>query len=499
MSESVRSSQVTVGTTPDEGQHPGEREVATAEFFHWIYRFFYSKTVGLILILLMAFYAVIGSVISQLGPDTLADSAQKAKALEELRLTYGGWTPILNALGFFHVFTSVGFYVVVAMLALSILACTAHRIPELWRRVKSPRLHVSASFFQKARYRGSVVSDADASVALDAARAVLLKRRFRVLDDPREQGRAIYADRYAWSGVGTVIAHLSFIIILVAFVISSTLGIEDDLAIPVGGEVAIGHGVEGTLHALSFSDTYTEEGRPADYVSVLQIRQGGEVVAEQEVRVNSPLDFGGFRFHQSTFGTAADVVVMDEAGVELFHEAVPLKWTSNDGSRALGRFPIPNTNLEVIVVLPASGAANQSLPAGTAVFEIYEGEEATPIDVVPAVQGEEVSAGDYRFVFERERQYTGIRMRHDPGAPWMWAGSILLVLGMSITFMFPYRRLWVRVNEGEVAGSEVLFGAVSRLDYSYQKMFEEIVGAVDRSLGDLESSDALEMAGEHSE
>ena len=91
--------------------------------------------------------------------------------------------------------------------------------------------------------------------------------------------------------------------------------------------------------------------------------------------------------------------------------------------------------------------------------------------------------GGYTLTFERERQYTGIRMRHDPGTPWMWFGSTLLVVGMCITFLFPYRRLWSRVDEAEDGGSEVLFGAVSRLDYSYQRMFERLVAEVDQDLG----------------
>ncbi len=487
MANQVKRASVEVGSADNPGAAPQEREVAVSELFRWVYRFFYSKTVGLILILAMAFYAVIGSVVGQMGPETAKDPALRAQAVEEMRSVYGGWTPILDKLGFFHVFTSVGFYVVVVMLALSIIACTVHRIPELVRRVRHPRLHVSRKFFDKARYRGSVTTSESVEKSVDVTRVVLKKNRFRVLADPSDPKQSFYADRNAWSGIGTVIAHLSFIVILAAFVISGTFGVEDDLTIPVGGEVEIGHGVPGVIHAVSFDDIYTEEGRPSDYVSVLQVRNGDQVVVEQEVRVNSPLQYGGFRFHQSTFGMGADVRVEGAGGEVLFAGSVPLKWSSNDGANALGRFTIPGTEHEVIIVLPASGRPDSTVPVGSAVFELYPTEGSSPIDVVPAAQGEDVHVGNYTFTFERERQYTGIRMRHDPGAPWMWVGSILLVAGMSITFMFPYRRLWVRVEEDE-GGSRILFGAVSRLDYSYQRMFEKLVSQVDAS---LEREDAV--------
>lgn len=493
MAKQTGRASVEVGSTESSEHNPKEREVAVSELFNWIYRFFYSKTLGLILILLFAFYAVIGSVVGQMGPETVADPAMRAQAVTQMRSVYGGWTPILDALGFFHVFTSLGFYIVVGMLALSILACTVHRIPELVRRVRAPRLHVSKQFFQKARYRGAVLTPGAPDVAMEATEQVLRKNRFRVLSDPRDPQRALYADRNAWSGIGTVVAHLSFIIILLAFVISANFGIEEDLSVPVGGEVEIGHGVDATLRAVSFQDIYTAEGRPSDYVSVLQIVKDGQVVAEQEVRVNSPLDYGGFRFHQSTFGTAADVSISAGDTGTAVTESIPLKWTSNDGSNALGRLEIPGTNHEVIVVVPASGRSDSSVPVGSAIFELYEGEEGTPLDVVTAAQGQPVEVGPYQMTFERERQYTGIRMRHDPGAVWMWLGSTLLVLGMTTTFMFPYRRLWCRVEEEDEGGAQVMFGAVSRLDYSYQRMFEKLVAQVDGALGDSKDAEQADL------
>lgn len=481
----------------DPGGPKGGGEVAVSELFRWVYRFFYSKTVGLILILAMAVYALIGSLVTQTSAAVWADPAQREGFLARAEEVYGAWTPVLGALGLFHAFTSVPFYVVVTMLALSILACTTHRIPELWRRNRHPHVHVAPRFFDKARSRGSVPTDADPATALAATRAVLERHRFRVLTDDRAPGQALYADRHAWSGIGTVIAHLSFIVILAAFVISASFGIEEDLAVPVGGTVEVGHDTGLTLTALSFSDTYTEQGRPADYVSELQLRRGDEVVAQQEVRVNSPLEYGGFRFHQTTFGIAADVrVALD--GQEVFAEAVPLKWASNDGANAVGRFDLPGTDLEVVVVLAASGRTDGVVPVGAALFEIYRGEER--VDAKVALQGTAVSSAGHDFTFERERQFTGIRMRQDPGEVWMWIGSALLVIGMSITFSFAYRRLWARVETiSEPATTEpvegpdarparlIRFGAVERSVASYQRLLEDIVADLDDELADLDA------------
>lgn len=481
MSETAAAT-VIIGDPEDPQGHPEDRHVPVGELFGWIYRFFYSKTVGLILILVFAVYALIGSVIAQTSHDTWADPAGRAQFLSQMEELYGGWTPVLSALGFFHVFTSTGFYVVVALLALSILACTVHRIPELIKRKRNPRLHVSAKFFDRARYRAQIPTTAGPETASEAAAKVLRGQRFRVLPDPRAEGKAFYADRNAWAGIGTVIAHLSFIIILAAFVISATWGIEEELAIPVGGSVPAAGGL--TAHAVSFQDSYAPDGQPIDYVTELQLLDGDEVVAEQEVRVNTPLDFEGFRYHQQSFGIAADVNVAGAGGETLYAEAVPLMWTSNGGQNSVGRFDLPGTDLEIIVVTAASGATASPVPLGAALFEVYQKESGEMLGQGLVAQGQSEEFGEYTFSFERERQYTGIRMRQDPGALWMWVGSILLVTGMSITFLFQYRRLWVRVDaDPDTGGSTVRLGAVARLDYAYQRLFENMVERIEIELG----------------
>lgn len=456
-------------------EETGDRQVAVTELFHWIYRFLYSKTVGLVLILLMAAYAVIGSVIEQAGPAVYADPGQKESFLEAARENYGGWSTVLNALGFFHVFTSVGFYVVVALLALSIIACTTHRIPELWRRYFHPRVHVSPRFFDKARYRGSVGTSQSSDATWEAVQAVLKRNHFRVRVDDKDPEHSLYADRHAWSGVGTVIAHLSFILILLAFVITSRWGIEEEIAAPVGREVSVGHDTGVSLLATSFSDSYSEEGQPEDYVSELELHRGDEVVAEQTVRVNSPLEFEGFRYHQQSFGIAADVVVTDHTGNTVFDESVPMKWTSQDGANSIGMFELGE--YEIVVVTAASGRADSSIDPGSALFELYPSgtDSGEPYETRLSPQGESVALGDLNVTFERERQYTGIQLRSDPGAVWMWVGMTLLVVGMSVTFMFPYRRLWIRFDPDD---GRVRFGSVSRVDTSYQRDFHKIVNEV---------------------
>jgi len=456
---------VEVRAAADGGGQDGEESVSLGEFWHRLYQVTYSKTLGLGLILALAVLVLLGSLITQ-APGDWGDQAARAGFLTQQRARYGGWTGLLSLLGLFHVFSSVPFDVVTGGLAVSILGCTTHRVPQLWRQARHPKVLVSERFFASARYRGVVEPAGEG--ALPRIAAGLRRARYRVI----VEGDSLYADRFAWGGFGTVVAHLSFIVILAAFVISGAAGYAAVLNVPVGGDpVAVAAGL--TVQATAFSATYAESGRPVDYVSHLVVRDGGGIVGEQDVRVNAPLVVGPWTFHQNSFGLAVDVTVRDDTAATLFAESVPQQWRSDDGTLAIGRFTLPERGLTVDVMTAASGAADAQLQPGQAAFVVYRDGETTAMGMTLVDQGSSAAIGDLTFAFDRESQYTGVQVRRDPGAGWMWVGSALLVLGMSVTFCCRHRRLWVEVGDGEVR-----LASADKEDSGFRRQFDLVVAQV---------------------
>jgi cytochrome c biogenesis protein len=456
-----------------------ERHASVADLFRRVYQLFYSKTLGLVIILAMTVLALLGVLIGQASATTYASDDSRAAFLEQARHTYGGFTPVLDALGLFRVFTSPLFLVVVTLLALSITACTVHRIPRLWRTWRHPRRHVSDRFFDRARLRGSAQTGLPADDALAAVTTHLRARRYRVLADPSDP-RRLYVDRGGWGPLSPVVTHLSFLVILLAFVLSAGGGIDETLVVPVGREpVEVGHGTGLTIQAGTFDARYDETGRPVDYVSDLVLRDGDTVVAQQESRVNTPLRHGSIRFHQSSFGIAADVVIADATGTVIFDRSVPLQYTAQSGATVSGRFSLPEHDAEVWVTAAASGSGLDSgLAAGEAVFELHRLDElqagsTEPAAQAMATQGEPVNLAGLTATFEREREYTGILVRQDPGRPWMWVGSALLIIGMTLTFGFRHRRMWLQVTDDEHA--VVRFASNDRRDLAFERRFTSVL------------------------
>ena len=63
---------------------------------------------------------------------------------------YGSLTPVFDWLGFFTIFSSWYFLLLLTLLALSIVVCTLHRAPAIWQNFWHPLLKRSDRFYESA-------------------------------------------------------------------------------------------------------------------------------------------------------------------------------------------------------------------------------------------------------------------------------------------------------------------------------------------------------------
>jgi len=444
-----------------------------------VWLFLISMRTGLWIILGLGILTLFGTLLLQAAPEVRADQQAYERWLAGAPTErYGGWVTTLDTLGLFHVFSTWYFRALFVLLSASIIACSINRAPRLWRVATRPRTSMRDAFFTHAPLRAAIDLPGDVETSAETVRNALRGKHFRILDGMAKSGKDLYADRFRWGPFGTVVAHLSIIVIMLGFVVSATTGFrEDGFVAPVGIEVPVGHGTGLSVQALSFTDTYYESGQPKDYVSDLVLTRDGQQVARQETRVNTPLIFEGVWFHQASFGFGADVTVT-ESGAEVFDATVPLQWQSNDGQQSIGQFTIPSKGLTVFVIQAASGQVLPDLPAGTAMLEVHQDGVEKPLGHPVVTQGESVDVAGLSYTFERNREYTGLTIKQDKGSWFIWIGSALLILGCYLVFFLPHRRIWARVRPNDDGTSRVTIGAPLKRDPAFEPVFSDIVSAI---------------------
>ncbi len=215
-----------------------------------------------------------------------------------------------------------------------------NRAPHLWKLTVHPRTDMSEPFFSHAPLSharppaGSRPAAAAAIVAGGLPATPLPDDRRTTTDDTIH----VYADHNRWGPFGTVIAHLSLVVILVGALVGTAFGFRNDgLAVAVGSTVDIGNGTGLTVEATQLLRLLLRERQPERLRQRPRRLRDGQQVGAATVRVNQPMRVGDITFYQSYFGAGGRDEGQRRARARSSStQGVPLEWTSNDGTRTVG-------------------------------------------------------------------------------------------------------------------------------------------------------------------
>ena len=391
--------------------------------------------------------------IKQLPDFAFRSASDYALAMDQLHIRYdpllgAGGVDILERLSVFQMFRSVWFSAALSVLVVSIVVCTLDRTPRLWRGVSDVRVAQPEPFFDPILPdRAAMTGVAEADV-----RAVLRKRGFRVRAASDDAGRRyLYGDRNQYTKMATLLTHLGLILFLVAAAVTSRLGDEQGLVVPEGESLTVQPiGTPGLLLVknLAFAAPGLETGQASDFTTDLAVYQDGKEIARKTIRVNDPLSIGGYTFHQNGFGPAPHLVVKDAQGRPLWDAAVPLTDAVEDMPYGILSVPGRDIGLQLLltkqngvgIVLIQPYRATGTDSAGQTIVEnlfpmaLAVGETATSDQAALTVTLTDVGA------------YTLLIAKKDPGQGLIWLAFLSLITGILISFWFPRRRVWTRLD-----------------------------------------------------
>ncbi len=286
-------------------------------------------------LLLIGFLTLAGllSILLPQVPVPIRDNPAAVEAWVEFqRGKFGPLTEPFYRLGFFSVFSARWFLGALGVLAVSVLVYVANRLPQIWRNITKPRERVPDAFFDRGANRMALataqpVAGEDVSSRLEA---LLCRRRFTVRRFQESDATCLFADRFAWAQFGTLLSHAALILFLAGGFASRVGGFTNALLIAEGSTspiFAVSHPKQMQIEVVDAVGDFDETGTPLDYRTELVIYQGGREVKRGVATVNSPLSYGGYRFHQAGyFAEGAALRVRDAAtGNTIYQEVLALQ------------------------------------------------------------------------------------------------------------------------------------------------------------------------------
>lgn len=262
--------------------------------------FLASVKLALVLLMVLAITAVVGTIV----PQNLAPQ-QYLHAYGPRLYTF------LSYLDVFDMYRSWWFTALLAFLTVNLLVCSTHRLPKTIRLIKSVKPEkVTIDFLQKQAF---VVLETIPAPVTDIS-GPLQTTFSRGFSRPRETtaswGTLLHSEKGAFSRFGVYVVHASILVIIAGAIVGNRWGFSAYLNLPEGQTATQ---VEGERPAARITlpfgiklDKFVVEfypnGMPSEYRSDLTVLEGNRPVLSTSIRVNHPLTYRDITFYQSSYG-----------------------------------------------------------------------------------------------------------------------------------------------------------------------------------------------------
>jgi cytochrome c biogenesis protein len=421
-----------------------------------VLRLFTSVDFAVVQIIALSLLALVGMTIKQLPTFAFRTAGDYEAAMADLHARYDpafgrGIVDALERLQLFHVFTSTWFTVGLIVLVISIVVCTLDRTPRLWRQSKEIRVVQPEPFYDPELPDRAAMTGVDTG----AVRAALRRQHFRVREAEVDGVRYLYGDRHRWVKLATLLSHMGLILFLIAGVVTWQFGDEQGLVVAEGDTLIVQSiGTPGLLSVKNYdfeAPGFLETGQATDFTTDLGVFKDGKEIARKTIRVNDPLAVDGYTFHQNGFGAAPDLLISDLAGKPLWDGPVPLTEPTN--GLPFGVLSVPGRDIGLALLLRRRTDGTGSVLVAPYRVAGVESDGQPKIEYldnasIAVTAGEaQVPPGlDFSVGVRGFSAYTLLIAKKDPGQGIVWTAFLLLIIGLSITFYLPRRRIWARLS-----------------------------------------------------
>lgn len=441
------------------------------DLLYSLWDFFCSLKLTMFLLISLAVISIIGTVIPQGTP---AQEYLARISLTKIKL--------YKAAGFFDMYHSWWFILLLYLLTVNLVACSFKRLPHIWKIITQPVTVLSAGLEQSLANVATIRSPHEPEDLKERVVA-FLKTEFAEPGVIEIDGAwHLFAQKTRWCRLSVYFVHLSVIIIFIGAMTGSLFGYKGFVNILEGESVGkvmsrsekvldLGFSVR----CEKFSVTNYPNGSPKEFKSILTVLENGQPVpgySNVRVIVNDPLTYKGITFYQSSYGNAgkSTFLVTDLDG----KNAVTLE-VGSDSSATLP----DGSSMHVLETTADIAPYSPGLSGPAANIEIHTPAGGSEQVVVYANHPElniehakhHGKGPVFHFKGEEKRMYTGLQVAKDPGVEIVWLGCILMVIGIFAAFFLSHRRIWVRIQKGSVT----VGGNANKNQGAFQQTFERLV------------------------
>lgn len=313
--------------------------------FSLLIEFLGSMRLAIMLLVIIAVSAVIGTVL------------QQNKSYSDYISEFGSfWFEVFNALGLFDVYYSWWFIIILGFLVLSVSVCVVRYAPIMIREMREDRLTVKLLSLRAFKNNKEWQSNHSESETAAKAEEYLQSQGFKVKTKKQDGHTVVAAKQGHWNRLGYIFTHVAILLICLGGLIDGNIGlkfkeltgqvtigkfnepvnaksileISDSMSFRGKMDLAEGDSKENTFAIIQYRDGllfqklpfsvrlkefkvfYYSTGMPKTFQSEIIVKDndsGKEF--SRKISVNHPLRHRGYAIYQSTFGDGGSLLKLN--------------------------------------------------------------------------------------------------------------------------------------------------------------------------------------------
>ena len=449
-----------------------------------VLRFLSSVKFGIGLMIVLATATILGTLILQ-AP--LADPGQ----IEQL---YAPQTrQVFEAFGLFDVFHSGWFIALLALLCLNITFASIDRFPGTWQYLRHPQKVLDESSIEALELHSMQTQNVESKRLEECVRDRFRDLGFKVHRSTNGLGTVFFGEKGKYSRLAVYVVHTSLLLIVLGAMIDSIFGFRAYLSLSEGEssdrvELRTNNATLQLPFHIRCEATGVEhyaDGTPKKWWSDLVILQNGQAVSRKHILVNDPMDFGGIRMFQSSFGSSGnprEFVLTVKPKENANAETSLLVLRPGEVARPKG-MDITVRVLQFIADFSMHGNqihSNSNEPSNPALQLELTRPDGTQwktwaFQKMPEFHGTLDLPYAIRFDSVRMNHFTGLQIARQPGQNVIWAGCFLMLAGLIVSFYMSHQRVWALIRTNDHGKSLLwLGGNSSKNKLDFQRRFRAL-------------------------
>ncbi len=444
-------------------------------------KFLSSVKLAIVLIIIITSASILGTFIPQ------------QRSIAEYAARFGQFSNILIRLEIIDLYHSLWFIILLFLFSLNILVCTLTRFTPKLRRSFRPKKEFERKDLQTAKINSRFIKNWSPERTEEGIKKTLSSRHYRTKVNKKENRTHILARKKMLGLFGSDVVHLGLLIILIGGIISGAAGFGANIKISEGHTVPVLN-ADFKLRLEKFETEYWPNGSVRDWKSTVTVLENENPVLTKTVEVNHPLSYKGFVFYQYSYGwdwgnPSLEIWAKKNTDPD-FLKQVMLRL----GEKAV----LEEENIEISVLnfVPdfilneRKQVTTRSLePNNPAAFlegwqdgeKIFSGWIFAKFPDFARMHSDAETDLKFELKGYDAARYSVIQMSKDPGVNFIWAGCVILMIGLCLAFFWPPREIKILIEEAQGKTEIMASGLATKNKEIFKSEFEGLFTSLRRS------------------